>query len=185
MGDRRATLLVAACAVAAAFLALAGLVGAATTTAQLAAQNNSGITGTATLEDLAGGQTRVTITVQGAPAGVAMPVHIHEGSCANLNPAPKFNLTPIQNGRSETTITATVADIMGGQHAINAHKSAQELAVYVACGDIPRAQGGMPAAAPRTGAGGTAGAGAPPALVAAGALLAFAFGYVGLTRRCA
>ncbi len=93
-------------------------------TVQLAAQNNSGITGTATLEDLAGGQTRVTITVQGAPAGVAMPVHIHEGSCASLNPAPKFNLTPIQNGRSETTINATVADITGGQHAINAHKSA-------------------------------------------------------------
>ena len=182
MGDRRATLLAAAWAVAAAFLALAGLAGAATVTAPLAAQNNSGIAGTATLEDVAGGQTRVTITVQGAPAGVALPVHIHEGSCANLNPAPKFNLTPIQNGRSETTINATVADITGGQHAINAHKSAQELDVYVACGDIPRAQGGMPAAPPRTGAGGTA-AVVPPWLAATIALLALAVGCLGLARR--
>ena len=183
MGDRRASLILAICTVVAAFLAFTGLAGAATTTVQLAAQNNSGITGTATLEDVAGGQTRVTITVQGAPAGVPMPVHIHEGSCASLNPAPKFTLTPIQNGRSETTVNATVADITGGQHAINAHKSAQELAVYVACGDIPRAQGGMPAAAPRTGAGGTAGAVASPWLLAAGVLLALAVGGVGLTRR--
>ena len=183
MGDRRASLILAICTVVAALLAFTGLAGAATATVQLGAQNNSGITGTATLEDVAGGQTRVTITVQGAPAGVPMPVHIHEGSCATLNPAPKFTLTPIQNGRSETTVSATVADITGGQHAINAHKSAQELAVYVACGDIPRAQGGMPAAAPRTGAGGTAAAVASPWLLAAGALLALAVGCVGLARR--
>ena len=70
-------------------------------TVNLATQNNSGVSGTATLTDLGGGRTRVEVTVNGADAG-PQPAHIHEGTCANLNPAPKFPLTSITNGTSTT-----------------------------------------------------------------------------------
>ena len=166
------------------FLAVAGLTSAQTTTLQLAALNNSGITGTATLEDVAGGQTRVRITLQGAPAGVAMPAHVHEGTCANLNPTPRFPLTNVQGGTSETTINTTVANLTSGQFAINIHKSPQEAAVYVACGNITMtAGGGAPAAAPRTGAGGMAESSTLPWLAAFAAMLALAAGGVYALRR--
>ena len=184
MRDRRATLVLATCLVAAAFLALAGLVSAATTTVQLAAQNNSGQSGTATLEDMAGGKTRVTIQISGGAAGVAQPAHVHEGTCANLNATPKYPLTSVQGGRSETTIDTTVAELTSKQYAINIHKSGQEASTYVSCGNITMtAGGGQPSAAPRTGAGGMARAAALPWLAAVGALLALGLGGAYALRR--
>lgn len=104
-------------------------------TVNLEVQNNSGISGTATLTDLGGGRTRVEVRVDGAGAG-PQPAHIHEGTCANLNPAPKFPLTSITNGMSTTEVNASLQQIMSAQHAINLHKSPQEASVYVACGTI-------------------------------------------------
>lgn len=143
-----------------AFLALFSVAGAATSvTVQLSAQNNSGETGTAELTDMGGGQTKVVITLTGAPSGVAQPAHIHEGTCANLNPTPKYPLTSVQGGKSETTVNVSLTDLMAKPFAINVHKSAQEIPVYVACGNIPtQAAGGTtPSSPPATGAGGMAG----------------------------
>lgn len=107
-------------------------------TVTLAAQSNSGVTGTATLTDLGGGRTRVVINVN--PAGnTNMPAHIHEGTCANLNPAPKWPLNNVQNGQSTTEVNASLADIRASATAINLHKSPQEASVYVACGNIQMA----------------------------------------------
>lgn len=100
----------------------------------LSAQNNSGITGTATMTE-AGGSTRVVVTLTGAGTG-PQPIHIHPGTCAQLNPKPEHTLTPVANGRSETTVNATLASVRGGKFAINVHKSPTEAAIYVACGDI-------------------------------------------------
>lgn len=70
-------------------------------TVNLATQSNSGISGTATLTDMGGDRTRVEVRVNGAGAG-PQPAHIHERTCANLNPSPKFPLTAITNGASTT-----------------------------------------------------------------------------------
>lgn len=147
-------------------------------TVTLAGQNNSGIAGTATLTPM-GDQIRVVINVTGEPAGASEPAHIHEGTCANLNPAPKYPLANVVNGTSSTTVNVPLATLTSGQFAINMHKSAQELSVYVACGDVKA----TPAAAPATGAGGLAQSGrTAPGLAAilAGGLLGV--GWVGRRR---
>jgi Cu/Zn superoxide dismutase len=107
-------------------------------TVPLATQSNSGESGTATLTE-EGGKTRVVVTVNGAPAGVSQPLHIHRGTCAQLNPQPAYGLTTLINGRSETTVDVPLATLRNGEFAINGHKSAQEASTYVFCGSIPRA----------------------------------------------
>ncbi len=107
---------------------------AASATVTLTAQNNSGLSGTATLTDLGGGKTRVEVRLSG-PEG-NYPAHVHMGTCANLDPAPQYPLANVVGGTSTTDITASLASLQQSQHAINLHKSAQELATYVACGDI-------------------------------------------------
>jgi hypothetical protein len=102
---------------------------------QLGPQNNSGESGTAVLTD-AGPKTKVVIEIKGAPAGVGQPVHVHKGTCAQLDPAPAYGLTTLTNGKSETTIDVPIGDLRKG-YAINGHKSAEDAKTYVFCGNIP------------------------------------------------
>jgi hypothetical protein len=99
-------------------------------------QNDSGETGLATLTDLGNGMLRVDVTVENAPEGVSQTMHIHEGTCADLDPAPKYPLTSLVDGASTTEIEATLDTLVASPHAINGHKSAAEASVYVFCGDI-------------------------------------------------
>jgi len=122
----------------------------ATVTISLKEQNNSGQSGTAVLRAV-GDQTEVTIRLTPGPAGVDQPAHIHEGTCANLNPKPAFPLSPVRDGQSVTTVNVKLTDLLARPFAINVHKSAQEIAVYVACGEIVAAlprTGGEPAGMP-------------------------------------
>jgi hypothetical protein len=107
-------------------------------TVQLQAQNNSGESGTATLTDMGNNQTHVVLKLTNPPAD-AQPAHIHEGTCANLNPTPKYPLTNVTNGASDTTVNVSLASLMTGGFAINVHKSAAEASVYYSCGNIPAA----------------------------------------------
>jgi LPXTG-motif cell wall-anchored protein len=127
-------------------------------TVALMTQNNSGVMGTATLTDIGGGRTRVEVRVSAA-GNTNMPAHIHEGTCATLNPAPKIPLNNVMNGTSTSEVNATIPTILSMQHAINLHKSPQEASVYVACGNVVAGATALPAT------GGPAGA-AVPALAA-------------------
>jgi Cu/Zn superoxide dismutase len=101
----------------------------------LSPQNNSGQHGTATLVQK-GSDVVVTVSMTGIPAGVAEPTHIHPGTCAKLNPAPKYPLTNSKNGTTTTTVkNVKLSSLMGGNYAINVH-NAKNLSIYVACGDI-------------------------------------------------
>jgi len=104
-------------------------------TTQLKPQNASGESGTATLTK-EGDKTKVVLEVQGAPAGTSQPVHIHKGTCSKLDPKPAYPLSPVVNGKSETTVNASLDSLEKGGYAINGHKSAQDVATYVFCGDI-------------------------------------------------
>lgn len=78
------------------------------------------------------------------------PVHIHEGTCADLAAAPLYPLTditepghaaeatgsPIIVKTSVTTVDAPLADLAVGNRAINVHASADDLGTSIACGDI-------------------------------------------------
>ena len=103
---------------------------------KLEPQNSSGESGTATLTKAGDNKTKVVLEVQGAPAGVSQPVHIHKGTCANLDPKPAYPLSPVVNGKSETTVNVSLDSLEKGGYAINGHKSAQDVKTYVFCGPI-------------------------------------------------
>jgi plastocyanin len=77
------------------------------------------------------------------------PAHIHSGSCAQLGDvvAPLKDVAEPEGDHSgastafpletsETIVDMTLQDILDGDHAVNVHKSADEIGVYIACGDI-------------------------------------------------
>jgi hypothetical protein len=107
-------------------------------TVTFSGQNDSGLSGTATLT-AQGDKTRVVIDLQSrkpTATSVPQPAHIHKGSCENLDPAPAYPLTDVNNGKSTTTVDAKLADLGAGQFAINVHKSAEALDDYVSCGSF-------------------------------------------------
>ena len=126
-------------------LAMAGMLGlagagraeaAGPVIVQLTPQNASGESGTATLTEQ-GTKTKVVVGINGAPAGVAQPLHVHKGTCAQLDPKPAYGLTTLTDGKSETTIDVSLTQLQTGGFAINGHKSAQDANTYVFCGNIP------------------------------------------------
>jgi hypothetical protein len=117
----------------------------------IAAQSGSNQTGTATLT-ASGDKTQVVIALNGMPAGSQEPAHIHQGTCAKLNPKPAYPLSTVADGQSATTVNVPLATLQTGGFAINVHQSTTNLGTYVACGNIPAAtgtsSGSMPAATP-------------------------------------
>ncbi|MGC9991565.1 MAG: hypothetical protein ABSD52_04070 [Candidatus Cybelea sp.] len=106
---------------------------------KLYAQNRPGETGTVTLEQIPAGVT-VVVKMAGGQNG-SQPVHIHAGTCVTLDPAPKYTLTNIIHGSSETTIPGiTLGDLLKGQYVIDVHESSADITKYVACAPIAMLQ---------------------------------------------
>jgi hypothetical protein len=104
-------------------------------TITLYSQNGSGEDGTATLTQTPDG-LQVMVSLKNAPAA-AQPAHIHPGTCAKLDPNPKYALTNVASGTSTTVVKGvTLDDLLAGTYAINVHKSLSDLGTYVACGNI-------------------------------------------------
>ena len=107
---------------------------------KLSQQNKSKESGTAKLTP-AGDKTKVELSIKGAPKGVSQPAHIHEGTCAKLDPKPKYALQNVVDGKSTTEVPVSISELQKGNLAINVHKSAEDVKTYVACGDIKGAGG--------------------------------------------
>lgn len=104
-------------------------------TVSLAAQHNSGQSGLAILgeED---GRALVLLVVEGTPADVAQPTHIHRGACADLGEI-YYPLNALENGTSDTEVSFTFDELRSELPlAVNVHKSESEIDVFVACGNI-------------------------------------------------
>ena len=110
--------------------------GGGTVTIDLAEQNGSGQSGTATLESMDGGMTHVTIEL-GSPPADPQPAHIHSGTCAELGDVV-HPLTNVEGGSSETDVAASLEDLQAADFAVNVHMSEADIGTYVACGDIPQ-----------------------------------------------
>jgi hypothetical protein len=104
-------------------------------TVELAEQNSSGESGTATLT-AAGGKTRVVLALKN-PATDSQPAHIHRGSCQNLDADPLYGLQNVTQGRSETVVDVPLSELTAGGLALNVHHSNASLDRYVACGNLP------------------------------------------------
>jgi hypothetical protein len=105
----------------------------------LTEQNGSGESGTATLTT-DGEKTKVVIALDN-PATVPQPAHIHEGSCADLDPNPAYGLDNVIAGKSTTLVDRPLGELRDRDYAINVHKSAAQLDVYVACGEFGSGSG--------------------------------------------
>lgn len=115
-------------------------------TVALNTQNNSGESGTATLTE-ENGKTKVVLNYTGFPQDVVQPAHIHTGSCASLG-GIKYALSFPKNGTSETTLDVSIDQLLAQLPlAINVHKSASEVTVYTACGDITNTNASVPSPA--------------------------------------
>ncbi|HYK52886.1 MAG TPA: hypothetical protein VEV38_05095 [Candidatus Eremiobacteraceae bacterium] len=107
----------------------------------LAAQNGSNQTGSATLT-AAGQKTNVVIALNGATPDAVEPAHVHQGTCAKLNPKPAYPLSSVTGGSSTTTLNVPLSSLETGGFAINVHESMTNISKYVACGNIPAATNG-------------------------------------------
>lgn len=109
-----------------------------TTTAVMAAVGEGGTAGTATLTQR-GPKLEVVLDLPGATTDAPHPAHIHNGSCAAPGGIYK-DLTAVENGKSTTLLDGvTLAEVTGGLHYVNVHKSAAELGVSISCGDLTMA----------------------------------------------
>lgn len=115
----------------------------APTTVNLAAKNNSGITGTAALKTM-GDSVQVTVNLVGLKAGQTYPAHVHQGTCDAGGPvaAPLTSVAATADGTgSSTTTIAASAMAAGNTYFVQAHQPGGQPA---ACGDIPAGgQGSM------------------------------------------
>jgi hypothetical protein len=114
--------------------------GGKTMSIPLKTQNKSGERGSVKLTPM-GDQTKVEISLRGAPKGVAQPAHIHEGSCAKLDPKPKYPLSNVVDGKSTSEVPVKMGELLGGKMAVNVHKSGDDIKTYVACGDLKSGKG--------------------------------------------
>ena len=103
----------------------------------LKAQNGSGENGKVTLAGT-GSKTTVTISLAGENTTGKQPAHIHIGPCSKLG-AVKYPLSDVVLGKSVTVVSAPLAALTGGTLAVNVHESAANLAKYVSCGDLTKA----------------------------------------------
>jgi hypothetical protein len=85
-------------------------------------------------------KTKVEVTVTGQPAGVAQPMHIHKGTCAELGSMPMamtaYGLPALKGGKATAVIDVPLDTLQAEHYAINGHQSAQST-VSAFCGDIP------------------------------------------------
>jgi len=101
-------------------------------------RDNSGVDALAVLEASDGG---TTVTVTARDASGAEVVVVHEGTCEETATLPAFLLEDLDaSGRSETTIEAPISDLLDGAHSIAIHRSADDYADVLACGDIRAAE---------------------------------------------
>lgn len=108
---------------------------AQTLTITMKALNGSGENGKATISQVQGG-VLVTVTLDNG-AGQMQPTHIHAGTCGNINLAPEYPLHNTVDGKSTTVLPGLkISDLLSNKYAINVHKSADDLATYVSCGNI-------------------------------------------------
>ena len=113
-------------------------------TYQLVERSNSGVSGSATLEELDDGTSKLTIDLNGTPSNGLHPSHIHMNTAAEGGDIiVSLNEVDGSTGMSETIISqddngnmVTYQDLLNIDGYINVHLSADDLGTIVAQGDI-------------------------------------------------
>jgi hypothetical protein len=104
-------------------------------TLELAQENSSRQSGTATLTPADDGSTTIVIELSNPP-DAPQPAHVHPGPCGDLGD-PIAGLQNLVGGRSESTVSMSLDDLRTGDLVVHAHKSEAEFEISVACALIP------------------------------------------------
>lgn len=128
---------------------------AAEKTVDLTPKNDSGITGTAVIEETAGGDSlRVSLTLNGLAEGNQYPAHIHTGTCQQTG-GVAVGLTGVtgQAGGSGTSTSTVAADALSADQSyyVQAHLPNGTPA---SCGNLPAPEGGSGGGQASSGQGG-------------------------------
>ncbi len=118
----------------------------------LASVDGSGASGTATVFPADGGASAVIqVSLRGDLVGPDNLVHLHIGTCSNLDPDYTVELNPLNaSGVSETVVDIPYEELLTGGYAINVHASADDYDTWLVCGELSASAGASTA----TGAGG-------------------------------
>ena len=103
-------------------------------TLDLAAQGGSDQSGTAQLS-ADGEKTRIVVELANAP-DIPQPSHVHQGTCDEIGDV----VAPLENvvdGRAESVVDMSLAELRRGGLIVHAHKSEAEYDTSVACAEIP------------------------------------------------
>lgn len=105
-------------------------------TITMKALNGSGEDGTAVLTQQKDG-VQVVVTLKNPPKDTPQPTHIHIGTCGDINKAPEYALVNTVDGKGTSVVKGIkLSDLTAGKYAVNVHKSGDDLATYVSCGNI-------------------------------------------------
>lgn len=104
----------------------------------------SGVSGTVTFRKQNDSTTMITVQLTGTEAGNSHPAHIHANNASQGGPIVlDFNPVDGATGMSETSVTRlndgtpiTYEELVDYNGHVNVHKSATELAIMLAQGDI-------------------------------------------------
>jgi hypothetical protein len=104
----------------------------------------SGVSGNVTFRKIDNASTLIIVQLDGTKAGDSHPAHIHANNAATGGPIV-VDFTPVngESGRSETTVTAlkdgtpiTYEGLLQYNGHVNVHKSAAEITIMIAQGNI-------------------------------------------------
>jgi hypothetical protein len=128
----------------------------------LAQLDSSGVTGSVVFAKQNDSTTKVTIVLAGTVPGISHPAHIHANKASDGGPIVlDFNPVDGTSGRSETIVTRlndgtsiTYEELIAFNGHVNVHKSATELAIMIAQGNIGSNAGGTTTNSSATGGNG-------------------------------
>lgn len=108
--------------------------------ATLRPQNGSTVSGTATVQPIAGDSLVILIRIKGARAGDTNPWHVHSGGCdssgAVLGDPSRYapmRVGPDGSAEANTRVKAMLS--IGVPYSINVHRSPSDMAV-ISCGNL-------------------------------------------------
>lgn len=98
--------------------------------------HGSGEHGTATLTPH-GTSLIISIQMVGLPPETIQYAHFHKGTCEHIESPVVYELQPIRNGRSTTTLESVSLDmLLRGTYSILIHKTSSHTSPHVACGTV-------------------------------------------------
>ena len=108
--------------------------------ARLSGTTIPGIQGSSTARVYAG-ETQVSISLSGVPAGPARPWHVHAGGCGSggsvIGSASAYPpLTVGEDGRATGNARIALQLDEAKTYHVNVHASASEMGTIIACGDL-------------------------------------------------